>query len=48
MRTAQAAESLYGFFAPPDFAESVLKKYWGAVYFLIQVGCLQWNKPLES
>ncbi|KAJ5517975.1 Nucleic acid-binding OB-fold [Penicillium expansum] len=36
MRTAQAAESLYGFFAPPDFAESVLKKYWGAVYFLIQ------------
>ncbi|KAL4788072.1 hypothetical protein BJX76DRAFT_229119 [Aspergillus varians] len=36
MRTAQAAESLYGFFAPPDFAGPVLKKYWGAVHSLIQ------------
>ncbi|KAJ5960022.1 Nucleic acid-binding OB-fold [Penicillium vulpinum] len=36
MRTAQAAESIYSFFLPPDFEDPVLKKYWGAVYFLIE------------
>lgn len=45
--TAQAAESLYGFFVPPNATGPVLEKYWGAVYSLIRVGCLQLNKPFN-
>ncbi|KAJ5922768.1 Nucleic acid-binding OB-fold [Penicillium verrucosum] len=34
--TAQAAESLYGFFVPPNATGPVLGKYWGAVHSLIR------------
>jgi hypothetical protein len=48
MRAIQAAELLYSFFVPPNFAAPILGKYWGAVYFLIQVGYLQWNRKVSS
>jgi hypothetical protein len=38
IRTTQAAELLHSFFVPPNFAARLLGKYWGSVYFLIQVG----------